>query len=96
VTVWSLVTGGAIYIQYPIHPDKGYAFRKDGRYMALAERHRSKDTIGIYNVKEQFRLVRVSPRAAKVGLNHLIVYISIMLHQPLPLALYPSLRQVIM
>jgi hypothetical protein len=58
--VWSLVTGGSTYIQYPVHPDKGYAFRKDGRYFVLAERHKSKDTIGIYDVKEHFRLVRVS------------------------------------
>ncbi|KAG8991934.1 hypothetical protein FRB90_001157, partial [Tulasnella sp. 427] len=78
VTIWSLITGLATYIQYPKHPDKGvsilpvfpsflayqtvfdkgYAFRKDGRYLLLAERHKSKDTMGIYDAVEDYKLVR--------------------------------------
>ncbi|KAG2023093.1 WD repeat-containing protein 8, variant 2 [Coprinopsis cinerea AmutBmut pab1-1] len=58
VTVWSLVTGSATYIQFPIHPDKAYAFRSDGRYFVLAERHKSKDTIGVYDATDSYKLVR--------------------------------------
>ncbi|KAI0808176.1 YVTN repeat-like/Quino protein amine dehydrogenase [Fomes fomentarius] len=61
VTIWSLVTGAAIYVQYPIHPDRGYAFRKDSRYFVLAERHKSKDTLGVYDAHEAYRLVRHFP-----------------------------------
>lgn len=75
VTIWSLVTGAATYIQFPIHPDRGacsklyisfpdssavgYAFRGDARYFVLAERHKSKDTLGIYDASNSYRLVRV-------------------------------------
>jgi len=76
VTIWSLVTGTATYIQFPKHPDRGqlptqvvfgfaandiigYAYRKDGRYFILAERHRSKDTIGVYDASEGYKLSRV-------------------------------------
>ncbi|KAI0307923.1 Quino protein amine dehydrogenase [Multifurca ochricompacta] len=61
VTVWSLLTGMATYIQYPLHPDKGHAFRQDGRYFVLAERHKSKDTIGVYDAADSFRLARHFP-----------------------------------
>ncbi|TBU44554.1 WD repeat-containing protein 8 [Dichomitus squalens] len=61
VTMWSLVTGAATYIQYPIHPDRGYAFRRDSRYFVLAERHKSKDTLGVYDAHEAYRLVRHFP-----------------------------------
>ncbi|KAG8219715.1 hypothetical protein J3R82DRAFT_683 [Butyriboletus roseoflavus] len=61
VTIWSIATGSATYIQFPIHPDKGYAFRADARYFVLAERHRSKDTLGIYDVSDSFKLVRHFP-----------------------------------
>ncbi|KAF6766529.1 WD repeat-containing protein 8 [Ephemerocybe angulata] len=77
VTLWSLVTGTATYIQYPVHPDKGmptsvlwmphswcsegYAFRTDGRYFLLAERHKSKDTLGVYDASESYKLVRHFP-----------------------------------
>jgi hypothetical protein len=37
----------------------GYTFRADGRYFILAERHKSKDTLGLYNAAESYRLVRV-------------------------------------
>ena len=76
--MWSLVTGAATYVQYPIHPDRGafilcvhralsqhslastgYAFRADSRYFVLAERHKSKDTLGVYDAHEAYRLVRV-------------------------------------
>ncbi|PSR83107.1 hypothetical protein PHLCEN_2v5911 [Hermanssonia centrifuga] len=61
VTVWSLITGTATHIQYPLHPDKGYAFRADGRYFVLAERHKSKDSLGVYDALESYRMVRHFP-----------------------------------
>ncbi|KAI0001905.1 YVTN repeat-like/Quino protein amine dehydrogenase [Russula vinacea] len=61
VTVWSLVAGIATYIQYPLHPDRGHAFRQDGRYFVLAERHKSKDTIGVYDAANSFSLARHFP-----------------------------------
>jgi hypothetical protein len=39
---------------------KGHAFRQDGRYFVLAERHKSKDTIGVYDTTNSFSLARVS------------------------------------
>ena len=38
---------------------EGYAFREDSRYFVLAERHKSKDTLGVYDAHEAYRLVRV-------------------------------------
>ena len=38
----------------------GYTFRADGRYLILAERHKSKDTIGIYDTADSFKQARVS------------------------------------
>ncbi|KAF8973707.1 WD repeat-containing protein 8 [Flammula alnicola] len=61
VSLWSITTGAATYIQFPIHPDKGYAFRSDGRYFVLAERHKSKDTLGVYDATEAYKLVRHFP-----------------------------------
>ncbi|OCH87739.1 WD repeat-containing protein 8 [Obba rivulosa] len=61
VTIWSLVTGAATHIQFPIHPDRGYAFRADGRYFVLGERHKSKDTLGVYDASANYRLVRHFP-----------------------------------
>ncbi|KAJ8517990.1 hypothetical protein ONZ45_g4900 [Pleurotus djamor] len=61
ITMWSLVTGNATYVQYPVHPDRGYAFRADGRYFVLAERHKSKDTLGVYDVSQSYNLVRHFP-----------------------------------
>ncbi|KAI5835275.1 YVTN repeat-like/Quino protein amine dehydrogenase [Schizophyllum commune Tattone D] len=61
VTIWSLVTGSSIYIQYPLHPEKGYALRRDGRYLALVERLKSKDTLGLYDASNAFKLVRHFP-----------------------------------
>ncbi|KAG2369449.1 WD repeat-containing protein 8 [Suillus spraguei] len=61
VTIWSLVTGDATYIQFPIHPDRGYAFRSDSRYFVLAERHRSKDAMGVYDTTDCYKLVRHFP-----------------------------------
>lgn len=37
----------------------GYTFRADGRYFVLAERHKSKDTLGLYDTADSYRLVRV-------------------------------------
>ncbi|KAF4573059.1 Centrosome-associated WD domain-containing protein [Pleurotus pulmonarius] len=61
VTLWSLVTGRASYINFPIHPDRGYTFRADGRYLIMAERHKSKDTLGLYDVAEGYKPVRHFP-----------------------------------
>ncbi|ETW87360.1 hypothetical protein HETIRDRAFT_307340 [Heterobasidion irregulare TC 32-1] len=61
VSVWSLVSGHASYIQYPLHPDRGYTFRADGRYFVLAERHRSKDTLGVYDASDAYKLARHYP-----------------------------------
>lgn len=61
VTIWSLITGNATYIQFPIHPDRGYAFRSDSRYFILAERHRSKDAMGVYDTTDCYKLVRHFP-----------------------------------
>ena len=75
--MWSLLTGAATYIQFPVHPDRGiafahflnlltyivsvpgYAFHSDGCYFLLAERHNSKDTLGVYDVTNSYKLVRV-------------------------------------
>ncbi|KII93811.1 hypothetical protein PLICRDRAFT_49829 [Plicaturopsis crispa FD-325 SS-3] len=61
VTIWSLVTGIATYIQFPVYTDRGYTFRADGRYFVLAERHKSKDTLGLYDTADSYRLVRHFP-----------------------------------
>lgn len=37
----------------------GYTFRADGRYFILAERHKSKDTLGLYDTTESYKLARV-------------------------------------
>ena len=38
----------------------GYAFRSDGRYFVLAERYKSRETLGLYDAFDTYRLVRVS------------------------------------
>ena len=38
----------------------GYAFRPDGHYFVLAERHKSKDTLGVYDATDAYKLVQVS------------------------------------
>lgn len=58
MTIWSLSTGTATYIQFPKHPDRGYAFRKDGRYFVLAERYKSKDMMGVYDCPSGYKLIR--------------------------------------
>lgn len=37
----------------------GHAFRSDGHYLILAERHKSRDTLGVYDAEAAYRLVRV-------------------------------------
>jgi hypothetical protein len=39
---------------------EGHAFRQDRQYFSLAERHKSKDTISVYDATNLFRLERVS------------------------------------
>ncbi|KAH8835280.1 hypothetical protein DL96DRAFT_1573605 [Flagelloscypha sp. PMI_526] len=58
VTIWSLVTGTATYIQFPSHSEANHQFSHDGRYLFTAERHRSKDSIGIYDALDAYKLVR--------------------------------------
>ncbi|KIJ45121.1 hypothetical protein M422DRAFT_207343 [Sphaerobolus stellatus SS14] len=58
VTLWSLIKGSAIYMQFPKFTDRGYAFRKDGRYFILAERHKSKDTLSVYDAADSYKLAR--------------------------------------
>lgn len=48
-----------LYTQDIIDVDTGYAFRADGRYFVVAERHKSKDTLGVYDTTESYKLVRV-------------------------------------
>ncbi len=80
VTIWSLTDGTATYIQFPKHSDRGeyfgqnlidyalislgYTFRKDDRYFVLAERHKSRDTIGVYDARDGYKAARVSPMFA--------------------------------
>lgn len=61
VTIWSLTTGTATHIQFPIHPDRGFAFSRNGKYFMLGERHKSKDTLGVYDTSQSYRLVRHFP-----------------------------------
>ncbi|KAL5534433.1 hypothetical protein ACEPAG_895 [Sanghuangporus baumii] len=58
VTIWSLLTGAAWHIQFPKYPDRGYAFRRDGRYLVLAERHKSKDMLGVYDAGDSYKQAR--------------------------------------
>ncbi|KAJ3294247.1 WD repeat-containing protein wrap73 [Borealophlyctis nickersoniae] len=58
ITVWSLTTKDAYYIQYPKFSDRGYSFRKDGKYFALAERKDCKDYISIYDCEDWVLLKR--------------------------------------
>ncbi|KAI8817774.1 uncharacterized protein EV422DRAFT_590168 [Fimicolochytrium jonesii] len=51
-TVWSLTTKDACYMQYPKYSDKGFCFRRDGKYLALLERVDCKDYVGIYACDE--------------------------------------------
>jgi hypothetical protein len=38
---------------------KGYAYRPDGRYFVVAERHKSKDMVGVYDTEDSYKQVRV-------------------------------------
>ncbi|KAI8896244.1 hypothetical protein BC833DRAFT_541597 [Globomyces pollinis-pini] len=52
ITVWSLVTKSAVFIQHPKFSDKGFQFRSDGAYFAVAESYESKDFISIYDCSD--------------------------------------------
>ncbi|KAF8320268.1 WD repeat-containing protein 8 [Clavulina sp. PMI_390] len=58
VTVWSLTTGRSTYIQFPKFAGRGYSFSPNGQYFILAERHKSRDTIGVYDVREEYKMLR--------------------------------------
>lgn len=50
MSIWSLIDKSTVYINSPKYPDKGISFSSNGYFMALAERDKSKDSIGIYFV----------------------------------------------
>jgi len=53
ISIWSLITKEVIYIQYPkFNSNKGFQFRKDGKYLAVAGRKDCKDFINIYECNE--------------------------------------------
>ncbi|KAI9014635.1 hypothetical protein BC832DRAFT_589137 [Gaertneriomyces semiglobifer] len=58
LTIWSLVTKEARYLQYPKYTNKGYCFRKDGRYFLLTERKDCKDYLSIYDCEDWTLLKR--------------------------------------
>jgi hypothetical protein len=68
---------------------KGYAFRQDGRYFVLAERHKSKDTIGIYDATNSFSIARVSLSCDSMLLS--TIKITKIKHFPLPTSSMNSL-----
>ena len=41
-----------MYLQFPKYADRGYAFRSDGKYFALAERMDCKDYISIFDCSD--------------------------------------------
>jgi WD40 repeat protein len=49
ITIWSLITKEAMYIQFPKYIDRGHQFRSDGGYFCLLERIDSKDVISIFD-----------------------------------------------
>nr|CAG8437462.1 5836_t:CDS:10 [Entrophospora candida] len=61
ITIWSLTTKNTFYIQSPKYYDKGFDFRKDGRYFALIERREGRDYIGIYNCEKSWLLTKLFP-----------------------------------
>ncbi|KAF8328154.1 YVTN repeat-like/Quino protein amine dehydrogenase [Cantharellus anzutake] len=61
VTIWSLSTGKATYIQYPKYGGKCFAFVPGSNLFILAERHKSKDSIGIYDTSSGYQLLRHFP-----------------------------------
>ncbi|TPX37741.1 hypothetical protein SmJEL517_g00601 [Synchytrium microbalum] len=52
ITIWSLVTKEAAYIQYPKYSDRAYSFRSDSKYLAVAERRDCKEYVGIYDCED--------------------------------------------
>ncbi|KAI8904993.1 hypothetical protein EDD86DRAFT_212022 [Gorgonomyces haynaldii] len=59
ITVWSLLTKEAHYIQFPKHSDRGYQFRSDNKYFAVLERNET-DFVSIYET-EDWTLVKRFP-----------------------------------
>jgi WD40 repeat protein len=52
MTVYNLAERSVCYIKSPKFTNKGFSFTQDGRFMALAERKDTKDSIGIYFTKD--------------------------------------------
>ncbi|KAL6747478.1 hypothetical protein V8C86DRAFT_2908902 [Haematococcus lacustris] len=50
LTVWNLMDRRCTYLRGSKHSDKGMAFSKDGRMLAVLERYDLKDHITVYNV----------------------------------------------
>ncbi|KZT57092.1 YVTN repeat-like/Quino protein amine dehydrogenase, partial [Calocera cornea HHB12733] len=61
LTVHSLTTGQSTVIPQPTYPDRGYAFSRDGRWLALATRKGGKDFLNVHDALEKYTLVRQSP-----------------------------------
>ncbi|RKP37808.1 WD40-repeat-containing domain protein [Dimargaris cristalligena] len=49
LSIWSLLSGEAFYIQYPKYKDKGISYSSDDRFVAILERQESKDAVGVYS-----------------------------------------------
>lgn len=76
LTIHDLCTGLARVIQYPKSPSScestnqdpldqhsyhlGHTYSPDSRYLAVAERHAGKETVGVYDVGLGYQLLRVS------------------------------------
>ena len=80
LAIWNLSTGNASYVQYPkssssgfcpcsptwVRLMKGHSYSSDSRYLAIAEKHSSKDYIGVYDSQAGYSLLRVG--RLKIGL----------------------------
>jgi hypothetical protein len=43
----------------PAHSMLGHSYRQDRRYFAVAEKHKGKESLAIYDAGDQYNLVRV-------------------------------------
>lgn len=49
ISIWSLTSKSVYYVKNPKFGANGLAFSNDGRYMAVAQREKTKDHIGVYS-----------------------------------------------
>ncbi|KAJ3217298.1 WD repeat-containing protein wrap73 [Clydaea vesicula] len=52
ITVWNLINKSVRYMQYPKFDNKGFCFRKDGKYFSLVERKECKDFISVFDCED--------------------------------------------